>query len=1152
MAELLPLRELVDLNEVQAFQDRFAKIAGISFVIFSPEGEPLTRFSNPTALCSLIQSTGEGRRRCFQSLVETGRKTLGSRETGIRYCFVHCSHCAAPIIINGEHKGTLFADQFIPKEFSPEQLAELERIAVEIHLDPDLLTAEAKRIRVAEEENALNHTHLLSEIVGAIARLGAQGIEVREALSRFEALMENTPNVAIQGFGRDGIIAYLNRACEHLYGFSASEAIGQRLQDILLSGEAAHRFEETLRKIWETGRAVAPQEWVVRSRDGRKVSVYSTMFPIVEHGKVTQVFCMDVDITERKRSEEALQRAHDELEIRVQERTAELTRNSEELRREITERKKAERRLEHLNSVLNAIRDINQLIVMEQNRDVFLQKACDILADTRGYNGVWLAFSQNGRDFVTVKSSGFTQEGLRFSEELMNGYRPPCIGNVLAQNETVVVADKHTQCGDCHFKGAHAGKAVSIIPIEYAHRLFGLLAIPLAPDLAVDEEEKELLKEMVGDIAFGLQKIELEEGRKRTEDALRQSEEMYRTLIDNIQDGVFLIQDAELKFVNEAFCKIPGYEMEEIYQKNFADFVAPEDVAMVADRYVRMMAGEDVPMEYEFRSIRKNQDTRSTVNMTCGLVNYLGRPAALGTVKDITERKRMEEALRVSEEKYRTLIENIWEGVFVVQDEKIKFANDSFARMGGFTVEEITGRDFRDLVAPEDIEMVADRHTRRMAGEDVPKKYEFGMIRKDGITLIVSMMADLITYEGRLATFGTVKDITEQRRMEEENKKLQAQLEQAQRMEAIGTLAGGIAHDFNNLLTGIQGHVSLMLLDTALSNRYNERLESIERHVRSGADLTKQLLGFARGGKYEVKPTDLNEFIESSADMFGRARKELRIHRKYQRDIWTVEADQSQIQQVLLNLYVNAWQAMPGGGDLFLRTDNVVLDEEHTMPLGLPSGKYVRVTVADTGVGMDARTRQRIFEPFFTTKEMGRGTGLGLATVYGIVKNHGGMINVHSEQCKGTTFYFYLPASEKKIVAHEELDGMVLRGSETILLVDDEEIIIDVGKQMLKTLGYKVLTAQGGKEAIETYKKNRHEIDLVILDMIMPEMAGGETYDRLREINQGLKVLLSSGYSVNGEATVILGRGCNGFIQKPFDMKGLSGKIRQILDRKVK
>jgi two-component system, cell cycle sensor histidine kinase and response regulator CckA len=283
--------------------------------------------------------------------------------------------------------------------------------------------------------------------------------------------------------------------------------------------------------------------------------------------------------------------------------------------------------------------------------------------------------------------------------------------------------------------------------------------------------------------------------------------------------------------------------------------------------------------------------------------------------------------------------------------------------------------------------------------------------------------------------------------------------------------------------------------------------------------------------------------------MFGRTRKEIAMHQRLTEDLWTLEVDRGQMEQVLMNLYVNAWHAMPGGGEIYLETENVSLADEETLPFAIKAGKYVKISVTDTGVGMDEKIRERIFDPFFTTKEMGRGTGLGLAMVYGIIKGHDGMVRVYSEPSRGTTFHIYLPASEKEAVKVEAAVEKILKGTETILLVDDEKTVLSVGRDLLKYLGYRVYVAGGGQEAIAVFMEKRGEIDLVILDMIMPGISGGETFDRLREIDPAIRVLLASGYSIEGQAQEILDRGCNGFLQKPFHLEQLAKKVRNVLSQ---
>lgn len=295
-------------------------------------------------------------------------------------------------------------------------------------------------------------------------------------------------------------------------------------------------------------------------------------------------------------------------------------------------------------------------------------------------------------------------------------------------------------------------------------------------------------------------------------------------------------------------------------------------------------------------------------------------------------------------------------------------------------------------------------------------------------------------------------------------------------------------------------------------------------------------------------PTDINHLVTKSTEMFSRTKKEITIENTFQDYVWTVEADRAQIEQVLLNLYVNAWQAMPQGGVLFVETENVTLAKPPVNTFTIKPGQYVKISVTDTGVGMSPEITGKIFEPFFTTKGKAMGTGLGLACAYGIIQNHGGGITVRSKEGVGTTFDIYLPASTKPLPKEKERTDDIVKGGETILLVDDQDIIIVVGKEMLTALGYHVLVAKSGKEAVEFFQQFSEKIDGVILDMIMPDMNGGETFDQLRIIDPEVKVLLSSGYSIDGQARDILDRGCAGFIQKPFGLMELSHKLRDFLN----
>ena len=514
------------------------------------------------------------------------------------------------------------------------------------------------------------------------------------------------------------------------------------------------------------------------------------------------------------------------------------------------------------------------------------------------------------------------------------------------------------------------------------------------------------------------------------------------------------------------------------------------------------------------------------------------------------KRREADKALKESSEKYRTILESIEEGYFETDlDGNLTFSNSPFCAILGYSPKQLAGmntREYTTVETEEKVSRIIEQVKQTGKAEDIT---EYDVIRKDGSKATLELSISLLTdADGNPAGFrGMLRDVTKRKETEEEKRLFQHQLQQAQKMESIGTLAGGIAHDFNNILMGIQGNATLMQLKIKSDHPVFEKIKNIDKFVQNGTELTNQLLGFARRGKYLVKTTDLNEVIKKSSSLFARTKKEIQIHTNFDHEIWAAEVDSGQIEQALLNLYVNAWQAMPEGGDLFLKTRNVELDNSLIKPFKVEPGKYVEISVSDTGVGIDKETRERIFEPFFTTKEMGRGTGLGLASVYGIIKSHGGYIEVSSEKEKGTTFTIHLPASEKEAVMETSTPTDLSKNFGTILLIDDEKMILDVGCELLEELGYTVLSALSGKEALEIFKKNSKKIDLVIMDMIMPGMGGGETFDHLRDINPDIKVLLSSGYSVDGQATKILRRGCNGFIQKPFNLNQLSKKIGKIM-----
>lgn len=505
----------------------------------------------------------------------------------------------------------------------------------------------------------------------------------------------------------------------------------------------------------------------------------------------------------------------------------------------------------------------------------------------------------------------------------------------------------------------------------------------------------------------------------------------------------------------------------------------------------------------------------------------------------------VEKALRESEEKLRNIIEHSNEMFFLYDtNHRFIYVSPKSQEFFGFNPDDMNIM-WTDLTTDNPDNRAGFESTAKAIESGIKQKpYIIECRKKDGNKILLEIDASPVKDEqGRVvAIAGAARDVTGR-------EKLEADLRQAIKMEAIGTLAGGIAHDFNNLLMGIQGRTSMILMDIDQSNPFYDHLKCIEDHIQSASDLTRQLLAFARKGKFETKPVDLNELISHSSHMFGRTKKDIKINLELQPDLWTVETDRSQMEQVFLNLLINAWHAMPNGGEIFIRSENRVLDIDFTQSFSVLPGNYVKISVSDTGTGIDETIKEKIFDPFFTTKEMGRGTGLGLASVYGIIKNHSGIIDVQSKKGEGTTFDIYLPGSSKEAPEVKTVKEEAIQGTGTILLVDDESMIINVGKALLERLGYKVIIAESGIAAINIYETDKDKIDVVILDMIMPGMNGIETYKRLKIYNPEIKVLFSSGYNMDEGSSEILNLDTNGFIQKPYKYEKLSRKLKAMLGR---
>jgi len=636
--------------------------------------------------------------------------------------------------------------------------------------------------------------------------------------------------------------------------------------------------------------------------------------------------------------------------------------------------------------------------------------------------------------------------------------------------------------------------------------------------------------------------------RVRIQEQWYQSLAVNRAMIDAMHNAA-LIMDVKGKILatNRFVSKALGKDVKELVGDNLYDCLPSEWKPIWAEHIQKVI---DTGRACGFEKVI---DDRYFFNDVHPILDNDGKLLQIAIFQyEITRYKKAEERIKAEQLFLRQVIDAVPAFIGVRDAEgRYELANVAVANAYGTTVENMIGKKDRDLNVPAD-EFESFLNDDREVMQSRTAKYvaEEKITHADGSTHWLSTYkVPLIESNGDCSrVLAVAVDRTHLKEAEEERNKLQEQLLQSQKMEAIGAMSSGMAHDFNNILMGIQGFISLVLFELADEHPHRKKLENIELYIKRGADLTRQLLGFAQGGKYDVQPTNFNAFLEKSAGMFARTHKEIWIHKRFEESLWNVEIDQGQMDQVFLNLFINAAQSMQEGGNLYLETRNVFFPENELKPVGIHGGKYIKISVTDEGVGMEKEVLDRIFEPFFTTKPKGVGTGLGLASAYGIIKNHKGVIHVYSEKGKGTTFNIYLPSSDKLVQAEEKQEQHLAAGTETILIVDDEQINVIVMKEMLEMLGYNIYAAGSGQEALAIYSERGAGIDLVIMDMIMPGIGGGKTFDYLKGINPNVKVILASGYSVNGEARSIMDRGCRDFIQKPFQLHELTRRIRKVLD----
>jgi two-component system, cell cycle sensor histidine kinase and response regulator CckA len=659
------------------------------------------------------------------------------------------------------------------------------------------------------------------------------------------------------------------------------------------------------------------------------------------------------------------------------------------------------------------------------------------------------------------------------------------------------------------------------------------------------EDSRKTKKELLYELAELRLRIEgLEAESKEAQDALQREKETLLTILENYPTGV-LLSDAAGKFqyVNPEFTRITGYTLQDVpsgrdwLQKAYPDPAYRKKV--IATWKHDMLSGAGRSMDREFTITRSDGNTRDIDLRTTFMKSF-----TITVLRDITKRKLAEKALQESEAKYRNVVEDSLVGFYIIQDGFFRFVNKRFCEIFGYTHEEIVDiLRSRDITHPDDVELTEGLLQKRIDGEIKNIEYYFRGVKKDGKVITVRVLGSMILYRGQPAASGSIIDITRE-------KDLETKLRQAQKMEAIGTLAGGIAHDFNNILTVITGYSTLLQMEITEGDHLRTHADHILSASMKAAQLTRSLLTFSRQQPMVLSPLHINSVVREMEKLLKRLiTEDITLNIVLAPKDIIVMADVTQIEQILFNLAANARDAMPHGGSLIIETMGIALEQDFIDAHGFGKpGQYALISVSDTGIGMDNMTQSLVFDPFFTTKEVGKGTGLGLSTVYGIVKEHSGYISVYSEPHNGTTFHIYLPAIQAKSMEKTSPVSEAKGGTETVLIAEDSDSVREIISNILLNYGYTVIKAVDGNDAVEMFSGHRG-IDIIILDSVMPGKNGREVYEEIKKMKPDIKVLFISGHTRD----IVLNKGIRDkefhFISKPVLPDTLLKTLREILDK---
>ncbi|MCF8065126.1 MAG: PAS domain S-box protein [Desulfarculaceae bacterium] len=630
----------------------------------------------------------------------------------------------------------------------------------------------------------------------------------------------------------------------------------------------------------------------------------------------------------------------------------------------------------------------------------------------------------------------------------------------------------------------------------------------------------------------------------RAQAALADSESRFRSVVENSLAGIYVIQGGKLAYVNPRLVSMLGFSRpEDLLGSDPWEYVHPGDHEMVKSGGWLRQHHDVSQRHYNFRAICGDGKTIWLEALDTHIM-YEGRKANLGNVVDITQRKATEEALKQSEEQYRLLVDNAQDAIYILQDGVFVFANPEVERLIGYTQEELLSLDFRKVIHPDHLPEVSQRYADRLRGKAALNDYPMRVLAKDGSERWIQTKGILISWKERPALLYTSRDITSQRAME-------SQLRQSQKLEAIGTLAGGIAHDFNNMLAAIMGYTELSLDDAAAGSELAQNLEQVMKAGERGRGLVQQILSFSRGAERETEPLDLAALVAEALKLLRAAIPSNITIKTRLEPCGLVRGDPVQLHQLLMNLVTNAAQAMEDtGGTITLSLKPIEVTREDALQSpGLMPGPYLRMVVSDTGPGIPQELRERIFEPFFTTKEAGKGSGLGLAAVHGIVQSHMGAITLVDQEGPGASFVVLLPEDkEAELTTGQPAAYPNPTGTERVMFVDDEGSLVEVGGNILKRLGYRVSAFTSSREALDAFKADPSAYDLLITDQTMPGLTGAALTQEVKALRPEMPVIITSGFSHQLSAEGAAKLGVAAFVMKPITSREIARVVRRSLD----